>query len=197
MTVGFIGNQTDIDSEGRMTVKGMTKVAEFVTFCDAFNIPVVTVTDIVGYAAALSEETAGLAKAAAKITSVFANATVPKVNVLVGRGYGSAYVSFNSKHSGADVVLAWPTASIAMMDAKNAVRIIYADEIAASEIAGDVIVEKTAVYSAGQASPYAAASHGYIDDIIEPGATRKRIIAALEMLYSKSMPVIGRKHSTL
>jgi len=197
ISVGFIGNQSNADDEGRLTTDALNKVTDFVNFCDAFNLPLVTVTDVIGYAASLAEETKGLAKAAARMTNAFITATVPKINVLVKRGFGTAYVSFNSKHVGADIVLAWPSAEIAMMDAKNAVKIIYANEIAKAEIAGDVIAQKTEEFEANQASAYAAASRGYIDDIIEPAATRKRVIVALEMLYSKSVAGVDRKHSTI
>lgn len=197
ISVGLIASQSDSEDEGRLTTDALNKVTEFVSFCDAFGIPLVTVSDIVGYAAGVAEEKKGLAKAAAKMTHAFITATVPKINVLVKRGFGSAYVSFNSKHVGADVVLAWPTAEIAMMDAKNAVKIIYASEIANAEVAGDVIAQKTAEFEANQASAYAAASRGYVDDIIEPAATRKRVIVALEMLYSKSVAGVDRKHSTI
>jgi len=197
MTVGFVSNQTSGDDEGRLTVNGLNKVTDFVSFCDAFSIPVVTITDIVGYAAQLAQEKAGLAKAAAKLACVFASATVPKINVIANRAYGSAYVSFNSKHIGADVVMAWPTAAISMMDATNAVKIMYAEEISKAEVAGDFIASKTAEFAEKQGSPYAAASRGYIDDIIEPAATRKRVIVALEMLYTKNEAGVDRKHSTV
>lgn len=196
MTVGFIANETTVD-EGRISVNGLEKVTEFIRFCDAFSIPLLTMVDIVGYQASLSEEKAGLAKAAARMSQAFASSTVAKISVIAGRAYGSAYVSFNSKHIGADVVYAWPSASISMMDAEHAVRIIYADEIEASEVAVETIKEKTAEYTEKQSSPYAAASRGYIDDIIEPAATRKRVIAALEMLYTKNVPFVDRKHTSI
>ncbi len=196
MTVGLIANQTT-EEKGRLTVKGLNKVSDFVIFCDAFGLPVITLTDVFGYETALNEEKAGLAKAAAKLAGVFATTTVPKINVLAKRGYGSAYVSFNSKHIGADIVLAWPSASVSMMDAKNAIKIIYAKEIEEAKMAKDVIIAKTKEYEAKQVTPYAAASRGYIDDIIEPAATRKRVIAALEMLYTKSISVVDRKRSTI
>lgn len=197
MTVGMIANQTDNEDEGRLTGKGLLKTASFVKFCDAFGIPLVSATDVVGYSAKLSEEKGALAKAAAQVTASFASATVPKINVLVNRGYGSAYVSFNSKHIGADLVFAWPQASVSMMDASSAVKIIYANEIAQASMAAEVIAAKTAEYEQNQSSPYAAASRGYIDDVIEPAATRKRVIAALEMLYTKKAYQVDRKHSTI
>jgi len=197
MTVGFIANNTGGQDEGRLSVNGLDKTTDFVNFCDAFNIPVITVTDIVGYAAKLAQEKAGIAKAAAKLANAFVSASVPKINVIANRAYGSAYVSFNSKHIGADVVLAWPSAAISMMDANNAVKIMYANEITNAEVAGEFIASKTAEFEQQQGSPYAAASRGYIDDIIEPAATRKRVIVALEMLYSKSVAQVERKHSTI
>lgn len=197
ITVGFIANNTRDEDDGRLSVNGLTKTTDFVRFCDSFSIPVISVTDVVGYCAKLSQEKAGIAKAAAKLANAFVSATVPKINIIANRAYGSAYVSFNSKHIGADVVLAWPSAAISMMDANNAVRIMYAEEIANATMAADVIASKTAEFEATQGSPYAAASRGYIDDIIEPAATRKRVIVALEMLYTKSEPVVDRKHSTI
>lgn len=197
MTVGMIANQSEGEDDGRLTGKGLDKTARFVKFCDAFGIAIVSATDVVGYSAKLSEEKAALAKAAAQVTAAFASATVPKINVLVNRGFGSAYVSFNSKHIGADLVYAWPQASVSMMDATSAVKIIYANEIAAAAMASDVIAQRTAEYTQQQSSPYAAASRGYIDDVIEPAATRKRVIAALEMLYTKKAYQVDRKHSTI
>lgn len=196
MTVGFIANETTGD-QGRLTVKGLEKVKEFITLCDAFSIPLLTLVDVFGYEASLSEEKAGLAKAAARLSAAFVSASVPKISVIAHRAYGSAYVSFNSKHIGADIVYAWPTAKISMMDAGLAARIMYADEINASESASELIAEKTALYAEVQASPYAAASRGYVDDIIEPAATRKRVIAALEMLYTKNVPFVDRKHPSI
>lgn len=197
VSVGFVASQSNTEDEGRLTTDALNKVTEFVNFCDAFGLPIITLTDVIGYAATLEEEKKGLAKAAAKMTHAFISATVPKVNVLVKRGYGSAYVSFNSKHVGADIVIAWPNAEIAMMDAKNAVKIMYAEEIEAAEIGGDVIAQKTAEFEAKQSDVFAAARRGYVDDIIEPAATRKRVIVALEMLYSKSVAGVDRKHSTV
>lgn len=195
-TVGIIGNQT-VNNEGKVTSAGCKKIVSFVKFCDAFNIPIVTITDITGFAATVAEEKSGLSKAVAKMTYTFASATVPKINLIVGRAYGSAYVSQNSKHIGADFVYAWPTASISVMEASSAVKIMYSDEIESSKVANEVIASKTEEYSKMQASPYAAAGRGYIDDIIDPASTRKRIIAALEMLFSKRDFGPDKKHGTV
>ncbi len=196
MTVGFIANETSED-KGRLTVNGLKKVKEFIVFCDAFSIPMVTLVDVFGYETSLTEEKAGLSKAAARLTAAFVSASVPKISVIAHRAYGSAYVSFNSKHIGADVVYAWPTAKISMMDAEPAARIMYADEINASDTPSKLIAEKTELYEQIQTSPFAAASRGYVDDIIEPAATRKRIIAGLEMLYTKNVPFVDRKHPSI
>lgn len=196
ITVGFVGNQT-INNDAKLTIVGCQKVLSFIKFCDAFNIPVVTITDIAGFDASVQAEKAGISKYVAQMTYTFASATVPKVNVIVNRAYGSAYIAQNSKSIGADFVYAWPTAQISVMDAASAVKIIYADEIAASAVANEVIAEKTNEFAANQSSPYAAASRGYIDDVIEPAATRKRLIAAIEMLYTKREFGPDKKHGTV
>jgi acetyl-CoA carboxylase carboxyltransferase component len=195
-TVGVVGHQTT-ETDGALTINGCLKTITFIKFLDAFNIPVVTFTDVTGFEATAKAEQMGISKYVAKMTYVYASATIPKINVIANRAYGSAYVACNSKHIGADFVYAWPNAAISVMDASSAVKIMYADEINTSEIAGEVIANKTAEFSAMQGSPYAAASRGYVDDIIAPVATRKRIIAALEMLYTKSEYGPNKKHGTV
>lgn len=195
-TVGVIGNQT-VHNEGKLTSAGCEKITSFVKFCDAFNIPLITLTDVTGFEATVAEEKAGLSKAVAGMTFAFASATVPKVNLIVNRAYGSAYVSQNSKHIGADFVFAWPNAMISVMEASSAVRIMYSEEIAASSVADQLIIERTNEFARSQASPYSAASRGYIDDIIPPAATRKRLIAALEMLFTKRAFGPEKKHGTI
>ena len=196
ITVGVLGNQT-MEEEGSLSVAGLSKITGFVNFCDAFNIPIVTITDIIGFSAKSSEENQGLAKMVTQMTHAFIRASVPKINLIAYRAFGSAYVSFNSKHIGADVVIAWPTAEIAMMQASSAVKIMYNEKITDGTLSVQDKLDKEEEYRKIQSSPYTAASRGYVDDIIEPAATRKRIIVALEMLYTKRMPVINRKHSTI
>lgn len=191
-TVGIVGNK-----ESHMDVDSCEKAASFINICDAFNIPVVSLTNVEGYVGSVEEEQKGLSKAIAKLTYAFANATVPKINVIVGTAYGSAYVAMNSKHIGADMVYAWPNASISVMNSDSAVRIMYADEIKASKAADEVIKDKVNEFNEVQASPYAAASRGYIDDIIEPANTRKHLLVALEMLISKRDQRPAKKHGTL
>ncbi len=185
MTVGAVANN---DTE--LTARGAQKAADFISFCDAFNIPVLSVTNVKGYKANMCTERS-IARAMAKLTYAFANATVPKVNVIAGAAYGSAYVSMNSKGIGADMVYAWTGSEIGMMDAKLAAKIMYADADAA------VQKEKAAQYAALQSSPEAAAKRGYVDSIIEPKDTRKYVIGAFEMLFTKREDRPDRKHGTV
>jgi acetyl-CoA carboxylase carboxyltransferase component len=195
VTVGCVGNQY-AESEGILSTKGANKAADFVNFCDAFQIPVITAVNVTGFAATVHEEKT-IAKAAAKLTYAFTNATVPKVTLVVGDAFGTAYVAMNSKSIGADIVYAWPQARIGMMDPEQAVRIMYAEEINASDDKLALIAEKTAEYNDLQSSALSAARRGYVDDIIEPDATRKRLIAAVEMLFTKREDRPAKKHGTV
>ena len=185
MTVGAVANN-DVD----MTARGALKAADFINFCAALNIPVLSITNVKGYKANMCTER-NIARAMAKLTYAFANATVPKVNVVAGAVYGSAYVSMNSKGIGADMVYAWTGSSIGMMDAKLAAKIMYADGDAATQ------QEKAKEYAALQASPEAAARRGYVDSIIEPKDTRKYVIGAFEMLFTKREDRPDKKHGTV
>ena len=185
VTVGAVAN-----NDAEMSARGAKKAAEFVEFCDAFNIPVLTLTNVKGYKATMCSEKS-MAKAAAKLTYAFANATVPKVNVVTGSAYGSAYVAMNSKGIGADMVYAWSNAQIGMMDAKLAAKIMYADADAATQ------KEKAAEYAALQSSVEAAAKRGYVDSIIEAKDTRKYVIGAFEMLFTKREDRPAKKHGTV
>lgn len=195
VTVGCVGNQYAV-SEGVLTTKGANKAAEFVTLCDAFNIPVLTAVNAAGFKTTVHEEKT-IAKAAAKLTYAFTNATVPKVTLVTGDAFGTAYIAMNSKSIGADIVYAWPEARIGMMDPEQAVRIMYADEINSSEDKVSLIADKTAQYNELQSSALSAARRGYVDDIIEPDATRKRLIAAFEMLFTKREDRPAKKHGTV
>lgn len=190
-TVGVVANNSDL-----LTSNGSEKAAEFVNFCDAFGIPVVSFTNVTGYETTIEEEKK-VAKAAAKLTYAFANATVAKINVIIGNALGSAYVVMNSKGIGADIVYAWPEAKIGMMNAESAAKIIYADEIAKSKNANEIIAEKAAQYDKLQLSTQSAAERGYVDSIIEPEDTRIYLIGALEMLISKRDERISKKHGTV
>lgn len=198
MTVGAVANRTELtDSKGKaevtfdgtLTTEGCYKAASFVSFCDAFQIPVMTLTNVAGYKATLDEEKT-IAKAAAKLTQAFADATVPKVNIIVGKAFGSAYITMNSKHIGADLVFALPTAQIGMMDAEQAAKIMYDGS------APEVIKEKAAAYAELQDSALSAAKRGYVDSIIEPEAVRKHAVYAFEMLFTKTEARPAKKHSS-
>lgn len=199
MTVGVVANRSKVynaeaeveaEFDSVLTVDGCKKATDLVNFCDAFSIPVLTLTNVTGFAATVESEK-NMASAVAKLTYAFANATVPKVNVIVGKAFGSAYVSMNSKSIGADFVYAWPTAEIGMMDAKLAAQIMYADADA------ETLNEKAAEYKELQSSPNSAAARGYVDAIIEPADTRKYVIGAFEMLFTKREDRPAKKHGTV
>ena len=199
MTVGAVANRSKVyDEEGnlaeeledKLTVKGCKKARDFVDFCDAFSIPVLTLTNVTGFHATKCSER-NIAREAAKLTYAFANATVPKVNVIIGKAYGSAYIVMNSKSIGADMVYAWQQAEIGMMDAKLAAKIMYADSDAAT------IQEEAEKYKELQSSPLSAARRGYVDTIIEPADTRKYVIGAFEMLFTKREERPSKKHGTV
>lgn len=199
MTVGCVANRSEVygdDGEvaetlgSELSAAGAKKAAEFVSFCDAFSIPVLTLVNVKGFKATkCSEKT--MAKSVGKLIYAFADATVPKVSVVIGQAYGSAYLAMNSKSIGADLVYAWPTAEIGMMDAKMAAKIMYPDADAAK------INEKAAEYATLQSGVLSAARRGYVDTIIEPEDTRKYVIGAFEMLFTKREDRPGKKHGTV
>ncbi len=198
MTIGAIANRTEITDatgkviekfDGGLTTAGCEKAGTFVDFCDSFNIPILTLTQVNGYKATVEEEKT-IAKASAKLTYAFANATVPKVNFIVGKAFGSAYITMNSKHIGADMVYAIPTAEIGMMEAGLAAQIIYDGE------SDKVVKEKAAEYEKLQSSAEAAAKRGYVDSIIEPEAIRQHAIYSFEMLFTKRENRPAKKHGT-
>lgn len=204
-TIGAVANRTAIFDENgekaekfaaQLTVDGAYKAADFVNFCNAFDIPVLTLTNVTGFEATVRSEKA-IAKAVAKLTYAFANADVPKVNVITGEAYGSAYVAMNSKSIGADMTYAWKNASIGMMDANLAAKIMYNDEITASEDVNDTITKKAAEYAALQSSVDSAAARGYVDTVINPEDTRKYVAAAFEMLFTKREDRPVKKHGTV
>ncbi len=199
VTVGAVANRSEIcDEEGNTVEKldavlspeGCRKAADFVNFCDAFEIPVLTLTNVKGYKATLDSERQ-IAKEAAKLVHAFSDATVPKVNVIIGKALGTAAVAMNSKAIGADLTLAWPTAEIGTMEGSLAAKIMYEGQGA------DVIKEKAAEYQALQLSAGSAARRGYVDQIVEAADTRKYVIGAFEMLFTKSEDRPAKKHGTV
>lgn len=198
-TVGVIANRTaSYDAEGKakeeydaaLTVDGTEKAADFVRFCDAFEIPVVTMTNVSGFSNCECAEQK-IARSSAKLAGAFAGATVPKINVIVGDAYGSAYVVMNSKALGADLTIALPNARIVLMDAGLAARIIADGKDA------DTLSKTTEEYNELQNNINSAAAHGYVDEIVEAKDLRKYLIGALEMLYTKREDIPNRKHATV
>lgn len=198
-TVGVVANRSEIYGEDGevsekfdsvLTVKGCRKAADFVKFCDAFEIPVLTLTNVKGYSATMCAEK-NIAREAAGLTYAFANATVPKVNVVIGKAFGSAYVTMNSKSIGADMVFAWDTAQIGMMDAKLAAKIICNGQ------GSEKIDACTKEYEELQNNVESAAKRGYVDTIIKAEDTRKYVIGAFEMLFTKRENRPAKKHGTV
>ena len=199
VTVGAVANRTEVyNEEGEvtekfepvLTVRGARKAADFVNFCDAFEIPVLTLTNVKGFEATTCAEK-NIAREAARLTYAFANATVPKVNVVIGKAFGSAYVTMNSKAIGADMVFAWDSAEIGTMEAKLAAKIICSGQGA------DKIDECAKEYAALQNNVVSAAKRGYVDTIIAAEDTRKYVIGAFEMLFTKREDRPAKKHGTV
>lgn len=197
MTIGAVANSSAVfDENGEkektfdkgLTARGCNKAAEFIQFCDAFDIPLLTLTAVDGFAASTCSEK-NLAKAMARMTAAFAGATVPKVNIIIGTAYGTAFVMMNSKSIGADLVYAWEESKIGMMDAQMAAKIMYEDK------GMEVITEKAKEYEALQSSVLTAARRGAVDLIISPDDTRKYAVAAFEMLYTKGVGEPAKKHA--
>ena len=198
-TVGAVANRTEIYNEegekteefdGTISARGARKAAAFVKFCDAFDIPVLTLTNVTGFKATLCNEKM-MAASIGEMVRAFADATVPKVNVVIGKAYGTAYVAMNSKSVGADLVYAWDSAEIGMMDASLAAKIMYPGADAAS------LNEKAAEYRNLQSGVESAAARGYVDTVIAPADTRKYVIGAFEMLFTKREDRPAKKHSAV
>jgi len=191
-TVGFVANQPMVLA-GVLDSDASRKAARFVRFCDCFGIPIVTFVDVPGFLPGTAQEYGGLIKHGAKLLFAFAEATVPKVTVITRKAYGGAYDVMSSKHLRGDVNYAWPTAEIAVMGAKGAAEILYRSELGDAE----KIKARTKDYEDRFANPFVAAERGYIDDVIMPHSTRKRISRALRMLRNKSFELPWKKHDNI
>ncbi len=191
-TVGVVANQPLVLA-GCLDIKSSIKAARFVRFCDAFSIPLVTFVDVPGFMPGTSQEYGGIIKHGAKLLYAFAEATVPKVTIITRKAYGGAYDVMASKHLRGDVNFAWPNAEIAVMGAKGAVEIIFRED------KGDPakLAAKEAQYKARFANPFVAAERGFIDDVIQPHETRKRICRSLAMLKDKKLENPWRKHGNI
>jgi propionyl-CoA carboxylase beta chain len=191
-TIGVVANQPLVLA-GCLDIKSSIKAARFVRFCDAFNIPVITFVDVPGFMPGTSQEYGGIIKHGAKLLFAYAECTVPKITVITRKAYGGAYDVMSSKHLRGDVNFAWPSAEIAVMGPKGAVEIIFRDEKGDPE----KLAAREAQYKAKFANPFVAGRRGYIDDVIMPHETRKRISRSLVMLQNKELENPWRKHDNI
>jgi len=195
-SVGIIANQPKVLA-GVLDINASVKAARFIRFCDAFNIPLVVLEDVPGFLPGTNQEHNGIIRHGAKILYAFAEATVPKLTIIIRKAYGGAYCVMNSSGMGADIVYAWPSAEIAVMGPKGAVEIVFRKEVNEAEDPAKLAKEKEEEYRDKFANPYVAAKKGYVDDIIEPAQTRFRIIRALEMLATKRVSNPPKKHGNI
>jgi len=195
-TVGIVANQPNYFA-GALDIKSSIKAGRFVRFCDAFNIPIVTFVDVPGFLPGIEQEHGGIIRHGSKLLYAYCEATVPKITVILRKAYGGAYDVMGSKHSGADVNLAWPTAEIAVMGPQGAINIIFRKEIAKAKDPEKRRRELAAEYREKFANPYVAAEKGYIDDVIDPAETRPRLISVLELLATKREPRPAKKHGNI
>jgi len=195
-TVGIVGNQPMVLA-GVLDIESAEKAARFVRTCDAFNIPLVTFVDVPGFLPGVDQEYGGIIRHGAKLLYAYCEATVPRIQVITRKAYGGAYVVMNSKSIGADLAFAWPSAELAVMGPQGAVEIVYRRELqqAADPIARRA--ELVAEYTERYANPYAAAERGYVDDVIDPAETRRKVAAGLAMLRTKREELPRRKHGNM
>ncbi len=194
--VGIVANQPLVNA-GVIDIDASNKIARFVRFCDAFNIPIITFVDTPGFMPGIDQEHNGIIKHGAKILYAYTEATVPKITIIVRKAYGGAYIAMGSKSLGGDIVYAWPTAEIAVMGPEGAVRILYRKQASKMKDPEGFMKQKLIEYRRLFANPYRAAELGYVDDVIEPRTTRKKIFVALEALMDKKEEIIPRKHGNI
>lgn len=195
-SVGIVANQPS-SLAGVLDINSSRKAARFVRFCDAFNIPLLTLVDVPGFLPGKDQEWQGIITNGAKLLYAFSEATVPKITVITRKAYGGAYDVMNSKHIGADMNFAWPSAEIAVMGAKGAAEIIFKNEIAASADKDATWKQKEMEYTETFANPYKAAARGFIDEVIMPHETRKKLIKAFDMLKNKVVALPKKKHDNI
>jgi len=195
-SIGIIANQPKVLA-GCLDINASDKSARFIRFCDAFNIPIVSIVDVPGFLPGTNQELGGIIRHGAKMLYAYSEATVPKITIIVRKSYGGAYLAMCSRDLGADYVAAWPNAEIAVMGPDGAANIIFRKEIEAAEDKNAKRKEKIEEYRDTFANPYVAASRGYIDDVIEPSETRIKIAKALDMLASKRDSRPAKKHGNL
>ena len=195
-SVGIIANQPNFKA-GTLEIDSSDKAARFIRFCDSFNIPLLSLTDVPGYLPGVDQEYGGVIRHGAKLLYAFSEATVPKINVILRKAYGGAYIAMNSSHLGADYVFAWPNAEIAVMGPEGAANVIFRREIKAAEDSDKKRQEKIDEYRERFANPYQAAAEGYVDDVIDPRNTRARVIMALESVIGKRESNPNKKHGNI
>jgi propionyl-CoA carboxylase beta chain len=196
MSVGIVANQPNVLA-GVLDINASVKGARFVRFCDAFNIPLLVLVDVPGFLPGTEQEWNGIIRHGAKLLYAFAEATVPKVTVITRKAYGGAYDVMNSKHIRGDFNFAWPSAEIAVMGPKGAVEIIFKKEISTSENPDEELEKKLSEYIVKFANPYIAAERGFLDDVIKPSETKRRVIQALELLKTKVDKNPRKKHGNI
>jgi len=192
-SVGVIANQPKVMA-GVLDINASDKASRFIRFCDSFNIPLVTLADTAGYLPGVGQEHGGVIRHGAKLLYAYSEATVPKLTVIVRKDYGGAYIAMCSKHLGADQVFAWPSAEIAVMGPDGAANIIFKKEIEEASDPAAARKDKIQEYKDSFANPYKAAARGYVDDVIDPAATRARLASALTMLLGKRESRPAKKH---
>ncbi|MBP7652461.1 methylmalonyl-CoA carboxyltransferase [Candidatus Dependentiae bacterium] len=195
-SIGIIANQPKINA-GVLDYNSADKASRFIRFCDAFNIPLITFTDVPGYLPGVYQEHNGIIRHGAKLLYAYAEASVPKINIILRKAYGGAYIAMSSKHLGADFVFAWPSAEIAVMGPDAAANIIFKKEIMKSENPVETRKEKITEYTDKFANPYVAAERGYVDDVIDPKDTRNKIIYALKIARTKREQRFPKKHGNI
>ena len=192
-TAGFVANQP-LEMAGVLDVDSSDKAARFIRYCDAFNIPIITLVDLPGYLPGVDQEHAGVIRHGAKVLYAYSEATVPKLTVILRKAYGGGYIAMGSRHLRADFVFAWPGAEIAVMGPEGAANIIFRKEITTSTDPDMTRKQKVEEYKAKFANPYVAASRGYIDAVIEPSETRKFLLHSLDVSENKDVPMPVKKH---
>jgi propionyl-CoA carboxylase beta chain len=195
-SIGIVANQPN-SLAGVLDVESSRKAARFTRFCDCFNIPLLVLVDVPGFLPGTDQEWNGIIVNGAKLLYAFSEATVPRISVITRKAYGGAYDVMNSKHIGADMNFAWPTAEVAVMGAKGASEIIFKKEISESEDPERTLSEKEAEYAAKFANPYSAAQRGFIDDVIFPRETRRKLIKSFAMLKNKKVNLPKKKHGNI
>ena len=196
MVVGLVANQST-EMAGALDINAACKGARFIRFCNIFNIPLVTLVDVPGFLPGIEQERGAIVRHGAKLLFAYASSTTPKITVILRKAYGDSYLAMCSQEMGADFVYAWPTAEIAVMGAEGAINILYRKELSEAADRQEKVAQLAAQYRAAFASPYSAAKHGYITDVIEPSETRGLLALSLRKVIGKREERPPQKHSNI